>query len=411
MPPRGADLASPRALAPTIPVMLAGRAITGVGAACVLPNTLAIVVRTTPPERRASAIAIWASMTGAGGVVGNVGGGAILSAGLWRWLFAAVVPIALGCAAWVAAAVPSTGRHQRALRPGSAILLTLASLALLLGIISGPESGWASVPVIGGFVMAALLLPAWVVTELRTEHPMLDPRLFRIPRLRAACLGLLVAFFGMFGLFYVNASFLQYVKGFTVLQAGLGIVPMTLAMLFGGRFAGRLSQRASATATLAPAFVLIGGGLLGLSACGPGTPYVYWGLLLAVIGTGSTLALQRLSADIAASLPPEQAGIGGGLQATTREFGSALGVAIIGTIITGQFAASAHGLHNVPGALAAGLSQPAVRAAYAASASAGLRVMGLLTLAAGAVVTSQSYFSRPSTPDPVGSWPAGAARA
>jgi MFS family permease len=375
------------AAAPSVPVMLAGRAVTGAGAACVLPNTLGVLVNATPPQRRGAAIATWASMTGAGGIAGNVGGGAILAAGSWRWLFAAMVPAALGCAAWVAVTAPRTSRSQRPLRPAGAILLTLASLALLIGIISGPENGWDSAPVISGFTAAAVLFGTWVTAELRARHPLLDPRLFAIPPLRAACLGMLVTFFGMFALFYVNASFLQYVRGFTVLQAGLGIVPMTLAMVFGGRLSGRLSERIGTVRTLAPAFALIGGGLLGLSACGPRTPYVWWGLLLAVIGCGTTLALPRLSADIAGSLPPEQAGIAGGLQATTREFGSALGVAVIGTIITSRFADGTHGAHTVPQALARGLDHQAVVAAFAASAGTGLRVTGILTLAAGALIS------------------------
>jgi len=383
------------ALAPAVPVMLLGRAITGIGAAAVLPNTLAVLVHATPPERRTGAIATWASMTGVGGVIGNIGGGAILTTGEWRWLFAAAVIVAAACAAWVAIVAPRTERHDRALRPVSAILLTLASVALLLGIISGPGNGWASVPVIGGFVVAVVLFAAWVIGELRAEHPLLDPRLFRIPRLRAACLGLLVAFFGMFALFYVNASFLQYGKGFSVLETGLGIAPMTVAMLFGTRFAVRVAGRLGSAGTLSLAFVLIGGGLLGLSTSDTETPYVYYALWLIVIGAGAALALPRLSADISESLPRAQAGVGGGLQSTTREFGSALGVAVIGTVVTSRFAAAADGAHSVPQALVAGLDHGTVVAAYASSATAGLRVMGLLTLIAGAIVVAQTVFRRP----------------
>jgi MFS family permease len=373
------------AVAPSVPAMLAGRAVTGLGAACVLPNTVAVLINAMPPERRPRAIATWASMTGIGGAIGNVGGGALLSAGSWRWLFGAMVPVALVLAAWVAAVAPRTARHQRPLRPASALLLTVASLALLLAIIGGPEDGWLSPQVAGGFAAAAVLYATWTWTELRAEHPLLDPRLFRIPRLRSACLGILVIFFGMFSLFYVNASFLQYAKGFTVLEAGLGIVPMTVALIFGGRLAARIPDHA-APRVVALAFALIGGALLGLSSCGASTNYAWWALLLVLIGAGLTVALPRLTADITSSLPAQQAGLGGGLQSTTREFGSALGVAVIGTIVTARFSAAAHGARTVPQALA---TQPhaAVITAYAASADAGLRVMGLLVLIVGAIVS------------------------
>ena len=235
--------ATTAATAPDVPVMLLGRAVTGIGAACVLPNTLAILIHATPAPKRPGSIAVWAAMSGVGGVIGNVGGGALLTTGSWRWLFAAVVPIALGCIGWVARCAPHTSRHQRSLDPLATVLLTAAMLSLLVGVIQGPDDGWTSPTVVAGFAGAVALLAAWVVTELRTEHPLLDPRLFRIPVLRAACLGMVVSFFGMFALFFVNASFLQYGKGFSVLQTGLAIIPLTVPLLAGARYVPALSAR------------------------------------------------------------------------------------------------------------------------------------------------------------------------
>lgn len=110
---------------------------------------------------------------------------------------------------------------------------------------------------------------------------------------------------------------------------------MTVPLLVGARYAPALSARIGAPVTLAAAFACIGGGLLGLSTSSAGTPYVSYAAWLVLVGIGLTLALPRLTADISGSLPPAQAGVGAGLQATTREFGSALGVAVIGTLIAG----------------------------------------------------------------------------
>ncbi|WP_435174733.1 MFS transporter [Actinacidiphila sp. bgisy145] len=383
------------ALAPGLPLLLAGRAATGVGAAAVLPNTLAVLLHAVPDARKGAAVATWASMTGIGGVAGNVGGGAVLSGGAWRWLFAAAVPVALLLAALTARIAPVSARHDRRLDPLGAALLVAASVTLLLGIVQGPEQGWGSPLVVTGFACSAALFAVWTLVGLRAAHPLLDPRLLRLPALRSACLGMTAVFFGMFALFYVNASFLQYVKGFGVLRTGLGIIPLTVPLMAGARRSGRLARRIGLDATLALAFAFVGGGLLGLSTVGAGTPYAAYAGWLLVTGTGVALALPALSGAIAGSLPPAQAGVGAGLQATTREFGSALGVAVIGTVLTARFTAAlpadveaAGHPRTVAQALAAAPADraPAVVGAFTSGADAGLRAVGVAVLAAGALV-------------------------
>jgi MFS family permease len=397
------------AAAPNVALLLAGRAITGVGAAAVLPNTLAVLLHAVPQERRSATIATWASMTGIGGVLGNLGGGAVLSSGSWRWLFGAAVAASLVLAALVARAAPVSSRHDRRLDPVGAVLLVAASVALLLGIVQGPEAGWGSPVVIAGFAGSAVLFTAWTLVELKVEHPLLDPWLFRIPGLRSACLGMTAVFFGMFALFYVNASFLQYGMGFTVLQTGLGILPLTIPIILGGRYVGLLTRRIGIDATIALAFLCIGGGLLGLSTCGAQTEYVEYGAWLVVTGGGVTLALPTLSGAIAGSLPPAQAGVAAGLQATTREFGSALGVAVIATVLTARFAAAlppdirAGGdPHTVAEALAATTASraPDVVGAFVSATDTGLLVIGVAVLVLGGLVLLQSLLSRRRHPDP-----------
>ncbi len=384
------------ATAPDVLVLLAGRALTGVGAAAVLPNTLAVLLHAVPAERRGVTIATWASMTGIGGVIGNVGGGAVLSGGSWRWLFIASVPIALGLAALVARVAPVSSRHDRRLDPLAVVLLVGASVALLVGIVQGPESGWGSPLVVGGFVIAAVLFTAWTLTELKAEHPLLDPRLFRIAGLRSACLGMTAIFFGMFALFYVNASFLQYAKGFSVLGTGLGIIPMTVPIIVGSRHVGLLARRIGLVATIALAFVFVGCGLIGLSICDAHTSYVVYAAWLVVTGIGVTLSLPTLSGVIAGSLPHAQAGVGTGLQATTREFGSALGVAVIGTVFTGRFVSALPAdipAQTVAQALAAAPGRTGdVIAAFVSAAGLGLRVVGVTVLVLGALVVVESLW-------------------
>lgn len=383
------------AVAGSVAVMLAGRVVTGAGAACVLPNALAVLLNATEAERRPGAIATWAAMSGIGGMAGNVGGGAVLAAGSWRLLFAAVVPIALACAVAVAAVAPRSARHDRDLRPRAVVLLTAATLALLVGIIQGPEQGWGSRLVLGAFALAVVLAAAWVVDERRAAHPLLDPRLLGIPRLRAACLGMLVVFFGMFGLFFLNASLMQYVRGFSVLKAGLAVLPLVLPLLLGARWMPALTVRFGVARVLGAAFATVAAGLLGLGAAVDG-PYALYAGFLVVMGIGVTLALPPLTATIAAALPPAQAGVAGGLQAMTRELGSALGVAVVGTVLSARFthalAARDANVERVPSSsIQAALSAAPARherivAAYASSAHEALTVAAGIVLVAGVLV-------------------------
>lgn len=386
------------AIAPNVPLLLVSRAITGVGAAAVLPNTLAVLIHAVPAERKGAAIAIWASMTGIGGVLGNVGGGAVLSGGSWRWLFVAAVPLSLVLAVLVALVAPVSQRHSRRLDVLGAVLLVGASVALLLGIVQGPEEGWGSPVVIAGFVSSAVLFVMWTLVELKVEHPLLDPRLFGVPSLRSACIGMTAVFFGMFALFYVNASFLQYGKGFSVLETGLGIIPLTLPVIMGARFVGRLVERIRLNATVALAFAFVGCGLLGLSTSDSQTPYIGYAAWLVVTGIGVALALPTLSGAITGSLPHAQAGVGAGLQATTREFGSALGVAVIGTILTGRFVDALppdlRPNHTVAQAIASTPNRaPEILTAFVTGAEVGLRVIGIAVLVLGALVLLQSRIS------------------
>ena len=231
---------------------------------------------------------------------------------------------------------------------------------------------------------------------------MLDPRLFRIPGVRAGALGMMTAFFGSFGLFYLNATLLQYGRGYSVLQTGLAIVPMTLPMLLGSRWVLDMAERIGMAATLALALAAIGGGLLGLSTTA-GAGYLVYLAWLMVVGVGLAMALPSLTVELTSALPPEQAGVGAGLQATTRELGSALGVAVVGTVLSAEFShrmsdllGSAAAPRTVTQALAATpmAQHPVVLQAFSSAALAALRWAGVVVLVAGALVVLQATRAR-----------------
>jgi MFS family permease len=384
------------AISQDVVTLLAGRAVTGLGAALVLPNCVGILVHATEPEHRRRVLATWGAVSGMGGVVGNTVGGALLTSGSWRILFAAVVPMALVCALWAAVVTRPSARNPRDLDPAGTLLLVAATVAVLTGIIEGPEQGWGSALVIGAFALGTAVAVAWVVAGLRSRHPLLDPRLFRIPALSGAALGMLVTFFGSFGLFYLNASLLQYSRGYSVLETGFGILPLAVPLVIVSRFVPRLVTRVGIPTTIGAAFAAIGAGLFGLASAAQQS-YVIYALWLAVVGVGFALALPSLSAELTAALPPEQAGVSGGLQSATRELGSALGVAVVGTVLTAVFTqhlpASLLRDHPVPRTVAEALAaaparHPAIIEAFTTGAMTALRVAGVVTLVAGALVVT-----------------------
>ncbi|MFF3645610.1 MFS transporter [Streptomyces sp. NPDC002564] len=391
------------AVAPDIGAVIAGRVVSGVGAAAVLPTTLALMVGGAPAHRRSRLVALWASMTGLAAVLGNVGGGAALQLGSWRALFWCVVPLAVAALVLVVVFSPAPPRYDRPVSVVSAGLLTAGFLALLSGIVSGPQAGWGSARVLGGFGAAVILLAVWTRGELRREHPMLDPRLLTVPVVRAGAIGMALVFVGMFGLFYVNGQYLQYAKGLSPLGAGVRLLPMAGALLLAPRCAVALERRAGPRPTLGAGLAVLAAGLGTVSSVGPSTPYPLYALGATLTAAGCGLATPLLSHGMMSALPAHRAGVGSGLQSLARELGSALGVAVGGSVVAGAFTA---GLPaplrgpdvptTVPAAehrlAAQGLTSPELRHAvitdFTDSLDTAMRVLAVLVVTVGVLVVA-----------------------
>jgi MFS family permease len=330
---------------------MCGRALSGVGAAFVLPATLAVTLARLKPFDRPRAVALWSSLTGIGGVVGNIGGGLAVEFGTWRVLFWAGVPIALAAAALIAFKTPRQVRSQDPVDGGGAFLMTAGSVALLYGIIEGPQFGWISWLVVGSMLLAILLLSIFLWYEARLTYPILDPRLFLRAGVRAGALGIIALFFALFGLFYINAQYLQDIKGYSPLLSGICILPVAIVMPYVSAQSTKLAARFGARSTIIIGLLTLAAAMMLLSFSTAATPYPLYGLLLALVGVGMGLAMPPLSGTIVHALPPDKAGVSSGLNSTTREFGSALGVAVLSTVLTVRFADYLPAaLQNVPGA-------------------------------------------------------------
>lgn len=381
--------AATSALAATPAVLIAGRGVCGAGAALIMPATMSLLVSLSPPARRTQALAGWTLAAGLGGLAGNVAGGLAGQFLTWRALFWAMGPLAALLALVVARLTPrSPERSKSAPDPVGSLLLTAALTALVYGIIEGPPRGWGSAHVLTAFGLGAVLLTAFVVHGLRAAKPLLDPRIFASPVLRAGTLGIATGFFGLFALFYVNSQYLQYVKGFPVGLAGVAIVPLTVGMAVMPKAGARWQDRHGMRPVAGGGLALIGAGLLLVSTADAGTPYALYAVYLLVISAGTGLCAPALTAAVLVGLPTHRSGLGSGLNTAAREIGAALGVAVVGTVL-----ASGSGTDHASAADAA---------AFTSAMSDGLRVVAVAVLVATVFVVLGASGRPRTAPAPAG---------
>jgi EmrB/QacA subfamily drug resistance transporter len=318
--------------------LIAFRALTGIGGALVMPGTLSTITSVFPPEERARAVGIWAGFAGAGGTIGMLAAGWLLSFSTWPAIFVLTAIVSLLTFVVVLAVVPSSRATEHVgLDPLGTVLSALGIGAFVLGIIEGPIRGWSEPLTLGALVAGLVLAVAFVRWELRTEHPLLDPHLFRHRGFATGSASMLVLFLVLFGLFLVILQYLQVVLGYSALRSAVALLPMTAVMLPLSTAAAPLSVRFGQR--------LVGGTGLVLTAAGS----VAFGLLGASSGFGAVLVAQIILAAgiglamtpatnaIVSSLPPEKQGVASAVNDVTREIGTALGIAIMGSMFTSGY--------------------------------------------------------------------------
>jgi EmrB/QacA subfamily drug resistance transporter len=348
-----------------------------------MPATLSILTSVFPPHQRARAIAVWAGFAGAGAAVGPVAAGWLLERFYWGSVFYLNVPIvilALVAGRWL---VPtSRDDYHVALDLVGAALSIVGLGALLYGIIEAPNHGWTDPLVVGSFVVAATVLAGFVAWELRSRHPMLDLSFFKDPRFSAASAAISLVFFAMFGTFFLFTQYLQIVRSYTPLEAGVRTLPMAATMMVMAPMSARFVERWGGRAVVSGGLTLVAAGL-GLAALlGEATPYIWIAGVLVVMAVGMSITMAPATASIMSSLPMRKAGVGSAWNDTTRELGGALGVAVLGSVMSSQYASALAGdLNGVP-ATVGRVAESSVGAAVQISAELPTAVGDALSAAA-----------------------------
>jgi EmrB/QacA subfamily drug resistance transporter len=344
--------------------VIAGRGIMGVGSAFVMPATLSLITAVFPPEERGRAIATWAGFAGAGAAIGPVVAGLLLE---WFWWGAAVlVNLPVVAVAMVAVAVwspKSRDSHVTPLDPVGSVLALVGMVALLFGIIEGAERGWTDGLVLGSFLLAVVVGSAFVAWESRTAHPMLPLTLFRDRRFSVASVTITLTFFSLFGVFFLSTLYMQYVLGYSPLEAGLASLPSAAAMILVAPRSAALGERFGPGPVIAGGFASLAASLAVFASLGTDSPYPLLALALALMGVGLGAAAAPATGLLMSAVPMDKAGVGSAVNDTTREFGGALGIAVAGTI-AGSAYRSGFGEAGTQAAVDAGLDPGAAEAAH-----------------------------------------------
>jgi EmrB/QacA subfamily drug resistance transporter len=368
--------------------LVAFRALTGLGGALIMPGTLSTITSVFPPEERARAVGIWAGFAGAGGTLGMLAAGWMLGTFAWPAIFFAPAAVSVLTFAAVVAFVPSTrsGEHV-GLDPLGTVLSAVAIGGLVLGIIEGPIRGWTAPLTVAALAAGAVLAVAFVLWELRVDHPLLDPRLFRYRGFAVGSASLLVLFVALFGLFLVILQYLQLLLGYSALKSAVALLPLTFLMIPISTLAAPLSERYGMRLVSGAGLAVTAGGMVAFATLDGGSSYA--GLLVAqlILGVGIGLAMTPATNAIVSSLPAAKQGVASAVNDTTREIGTALGIALMGSMFTTGYRHAIDGhLAGLPAGVA-GQAREAPGLALAAAQHLG-RGGDALAAAAGHAFTS-----------------------
>ncbi len=345
------------AVAPTGTLLIAARALQGVGAAFILPSTLSSVNAMFRGRERAIAFGIWGSVIGGMAALGPLAGGWLTTDFSWRWAFGINLPIGIVAGTMALLTVPETRdpNATRGLDLAGILSSALGFAALVFGLIEGERYGWwqptetfrvgtwewplASLsPVPFALALAAVALPVFAWYELRRvqagQPVLLDLRLFRYPSFRWGNVAALIVSLGEFGIVFVLPLYLQAVLGYTALQTGFVLLATAIGAFLGGPTAANLAQRFGARLVVRVGMVLEAVGLLlVVPFLSPETTGWRLAPALFLYGVGVGLATAQLTSVILAEVPTAQSGQASGTQSTTRQIGAALGIALLGTIL------------------------------------------------------------------------------
>jgi EmrB/QacA subfamily drug resistance transporter len=328
------------ALSGSVDLLITWRAVMGAGAALTIPSSLSILNDVfRDPKERARAIGVWGGTIGLGIAIGPIAGGLLLAHFWWGSVFLVNVPIAVAGFVGAMVLVPES-KNPSAVRPDPAgAVLSVAGLGLLLwAIIEAPTLGWASGEVLGVGIASLVVLGTFVAWEASSHHPMLNLAFFSERRFSIAAAAECLGTFGLLGALFLLTQFLQFDLGLSPLEAGVRILPLAALLVVSAALSPILARVVGIKLTVAAGLGAIAGGLWqisGVSSLATTYPNVLPGLLL--VGLGAGMLLPTATNSVVGSVPQGDSGIGSAANAVALQVGGALGVAVIGSVLSTRY--------------------------------------------------------------------------
>jgi EmrB/QacA subfamily drug resistance transporter len=330
-------------------MLIAARLAQGLGAALLVPTTLAIIIATfTDARERVTAIGLWTAIGAMALAFGPLIGGFISQHLHWGWIFFINVPvgiIAIVIAALSMAESRDPGAAGRLDLPGM-VTSSIALFGLTYGLIEGHDKGWTSAVILGAFAISAAAMAAFVIIEARTERPMVDLSLFRSRVFSGGTVTMMLWAFGIFGIYFFTSIYLQDILGFSPTKAGLAFVPMALCLALAATLAGVIYTRLGTHRTVAAGMLAMAGGLYLFSMLGAGATFASLMPGFVIFGFGAGLMQVPLTNAILHGQSEASGGIASAVVNATRELAGLLGITVIGAILRArQSGALASGVH------------------------------------------------------------------
>jgi len=322
-------------------MLIGARAVQGLGAALLTPASLALLPELFPdPRERGAAVGVWGGVGALALAVGPLLGGLFSQHVDWSWIFLINAPIGVVTVLLSMVAIPAGNRGtSRGLDFPGLISSSVSLFALTYALIEGESKGWTSAPILAAFGLAAAAALAFVVVELRSANPMMNLGFLRMPVFSGGLISMGLWAFGVFGIYFYTAIYLQNVLGFSPTGAGAAFVPMALVMAVTAILAPRLEARFGAGRTVAVGLLIMAVALGAIATFGEGTTYTDLLPWFLVYGLGGGL-LVPLNNVIIGALPSDRAGVASGMLNVSREVFGLLGVTILGAVLSNRSAAA-----------------------------------------------------------------------
>lgn len=327
------------AMAPNIETLIFGRALQGIGAAGLLPGSLAILTHTfTDPAERAQAFGIWSAISGLALLVGPLLGGILVNTFGWQSIFLINIPIGILSFVLVTRFIlESRDPNPKPVDFYGQALWILSLGSLTFALIEGNQWGWTSPLILGLFIAAFLLFVIFFLVERSIANPMFPLRFFTNPTFSAAnAVGFLIGF-GLFAMFFILSLYMQQIQGYTSAEAGLRFLPATIAMIIMAPLAGKLAGHLGSRLPMIAGMVLAGTSLLLFLRLDATTPYATWWWIVVMMGLGIGCTMAPTTAAVMGAVPSNHAGMASATLTTYREAGGLFGIALLGAITSGQF--------------------------------------------------------------------------